>query len=79
MQIRKLWEVRPQDLILMRTVIGMDGDVVSHLNPAVAGEEFRYLHSLHDQSVDVSVRFWKELIGILSDFVTIVVDRIFAR
>jgi hypothetical protein len=77
MQIRKLWEVRPKDVILMRTVIGIDGDVIAHVNPAFSGQEFSYLHRLHDQCVEVSVGFWKELIGILSDFVTIVVDKVF--
>jgi len=73
MQIRKYWEIRPEDGVLMRTVIGMDGDVVTHINPAIVGENFKNLHQLHDQSVATSVRFWKELAGILSDFVNNVI------
>jgi hypothetical protein len=73
MQIRKYWEIRPEDGVLMRTVIGMDGDVVVHINPAIVGEDFKNLHQLHDQSVATSVRFWKELAGILSDFVNNVI------
>ncbi len=69
MQIRKYWEIRPGDGVLMRTVIGMDGDVVAHINPAIVGEDFKNLHQLHDQSVATSVQFWKELVGILADFV----------
>lgn len=79
MQIRKLWEIRPDDEILMRTVISMDGDVITQINPDYAGADFTYLHTLHDQSIKVSVAFWKELIGILSDFITNLLDRISLR
>ena len=79
METRKYWEVLPQDEILMRTVIGMDGDVITHINPTYAFPEFAHLHKLHDQSVSVSVGFWKELVGILYDFVTLVVDKLFFR
>ena len=79
MQIRKYWEIRPEDGVLMRTVIGMDGDVVAHINPAIAGEDFKNLHQLHDQSVATSVKFWGELAGILSDFVNNVIKSVVAR
>jgi len=77
MEIRKLWELRPGDEILMRTVISMDGDVLAQINPDYAGEEFAYLHKLHGESVQVSVSFWKDLVGILSDFLNNLVDRFF--
>jgi hypothetical protein len=76
MQIRKFWEVRPQDRVIMRTVIGMDGDVIAHIDPKVSGEDFDYLHKLHEQSVATSVGFWSELVGIVKDFVTTAVNAI---
>jgi hypothetical protein len=79
MQIRKFWEVRPQDGIFLRTVIGMDGDVIVHVDPRIGGPEFVYLHKLHEQSVKTSVDFWKELVGILTDFVSKAVNAAFFR
>ena len=79
MQIRKFWEVRPQDEVFLRTVIGMDGDVVVHVDPRINGPEFAYLHKLHEQSVKTSVDFWKELVGILTDFVSKAVNAAFSR
>ena len=54
MRIRKEWELRPGDEIYMRTVIGMDGDVVALVNPDFAGERYAHLHKLHDESVEAS-------------------------
>ena len=79
MQIRKFWEVRPQDEVFLRTVIGMDGDVVVHVDPRIDRPEFAYLHKLHEQSVQTSVNFWKELVGILTDFVSKAVNAAFSR
>jgi hypothetical protein len=79
MQIRKFWEVRPQDGVIMRTVIGMDGDVIAHIDPKVSGQDFDYLHKLHEQSVAASVGFWSELVGIVKDFVSTAVNAIVFR
>lgn len=79
MQIRKFWEVRPQDGVIMRTVIGMDGDVIAHIDPKVSGKDFDYLHKLHEQSVAASVGFWSELVGIVKDFVSTAVNAIVFR
>jgi len=79
MQIRKYWEVRPQDGVFMRTVIGMDGDVIAHVDPRVGGPEFAYLHKLHEQSVNTSVNFWKELVGIVTDLVSTTISSAFSR
>ena len=79
MQIRKFWEVRPQDEIILRTVIGMDGDVVVHIDPKIQGPEFAHLSKFHEQSVKTSINFWKELVGILTDFVTTAVNTAFSR
>jgi hypothetical protein len=79
MQIRKFWEVRPQDGVIMRTVIGMDGDVIAHIDPRVSGKDFDYLHKLHEQSVATSVGFWSELVGIVKDFVSTAVNAIVLR
>ena len=79
MQIRKFWEVRPQDGVIMRTVIGMDGDVIAHIDPRVSGKDFDYLHKLHEQSVATSVGFWSELVGIVKDFVSTAVNAIVFR
>lgn len=79
MQIRKFWEVRPQDGVYMRTVIGMDGDVIAHIDPTVGGQEYSYMHTLHEKSVSASIDFWKELVGILSDFVSTTINSAFFR
>ena len=44
LQVRKLWEVRPGDRIIMRTTIGLDGDVTTHIDPTFTGSDYKFLH-----------------------------------
>jgi hypothetical protein len=64
--IRKIWEVGVQE-IAIQTVIQMDGDVITRVQPQYACVKNDELHSLHNQAVNTSIHFWKELIGIVND------------
>lgn len=67
LQIRKIWEIGT-DVIVMQTVVQLDGDVVTRIRPDHLTEQDKYLQQLHEYSVKLSVDFWKQLIEILSDF-----------
>ena len=66
-KIRKIWEMGVEE-IAVQTVIQMDGDVITRIQPKHAREKNDQLYSLHNQGVNASVSFWKELIGLAKDF-----------
>ncbi len=67
--IRKIWEVG-LDEIAMQTVIQIDGDVVTRIEPqyAKSDDKSKVLREIHERSVTVSLAAWKELIGLVKDF-----------
>lgn len=65
--IRKVWEVGVEEIAL-QTVIQLDGDVVTRVNPRFVKGNNEALYEIHNQSVSVSIRSWKELIGVVKDF-----------
>lgn len=64
--IRKAWELGVEEIV-MQTVIQLDGDVVTRIQPHLADENHRMLHAIHNQNVSVAVQFWNQLIGIVVD------------
>ncbi len=67
--IRKIWEVGLEE-IAMQTIIQLDGDVVTRIQPRFADERSTILHHLHSESVNISLEFWGELIRIVKEFFT---------
>jgi len=65
--IRKVWEMGVEEIAL-QTVIQLDGDVMTRVNPKYTTGESKVVHEIHNQGVSVSLRFWKELIGVMKDF-----------
>ena len=65
--LRKVWEVGVEE-ITMQTVIQLDGDVVTRVQPRHVKGQSESLYEIHSQSVSVSIRSWKELIGVVKDF-----------
>ena len=64
--IRKAWELGVEE-IAMQTIIQLDGDVVTRIQPKYAQEGNNILYKIHNQGIGVSVSFWKELVGIVKD------------
>lgn len=65
--IRKIWEMGLEE-IAMQTIIQLDGDVLTRVQPRYADEKSGMLHHIHNESVHISFRFWGELIGIVKVF-----------
>jgi hypothetical protein len=76
MLVRKAWEIGTET-VYSQTVIQLDGDVITRVAPSKADE--KALLELHRVNVDVSVSFWKTLVGIVSDSLGALLDRIGGR
>lgn len=70
--IRKAWEMGTEE-IAMQTVIQLDGDVVTRVQPKYAENRLAPIHEIHRENVRVSVEFWKELVQLVKDFFTSIV------
>ncbi|MDM8515986.1 hypothetical protein QUF76_07290 [Desulfobacterales bacterium HSG16] len=73
--IRKIWEMGLEE-IAMQTLIQLDGDVLTRIQPKYAKKNFTIVHDLHNQSVATSMKFWGQLIGILQDFFSAMASKI---
>jgi len=65
--IRKVWELGVEEIAL-QTVIQLDGDVITRVNPRYLTSDNQVVQEIHDQTVSVSLRYWKVLIDTLKDF-----------
>ncbi|MBI2857476.1 MAG: hypothetical protein HYX90_00240 [Chloroflexi bacterium] len=65
--IRKVWEIGTE-VIAIQTVIQLDGDVVTRINPDYALIEKKMIHDIHHDQVNFSLQAWKELVGLVRDF-----------
>jgi len=66
-KIRKIWEMGVEE-IAIQTVIQMDGDVITRVQPKHARAKNNELYGFHNLGVNTCISFWKELIGIVKDF-----------
>ncbi len=66
--IRKAWELGTLE-IAMQTVIQIDGDVVTRIQPDYAKEINNSLRDIHNQGVTTSIKFWKALVSLVNDFI----------
>lgn len=56
--IRKAWEIGTE-IILMQTVIQIDGDVVNRFQTGMDSADRAPLHMLHAGAVDISLKYWR--------------------
>ena len=63
--IRKAWDIGTE-IVLMQTVIQIDGDVVNRFQAGIDTSAKAPLHSLHVSAVDVSLRYWRWLVDAMS-------------
>jgi hypothetical protein len=74
--IRKIWELGVEE-VAVQTIIQMDGDVVTRVQPKYVSSNNEVIFRMHNQGVATSVSFWKELIGIVKDFFNTIVRMFF--
>ncbi len=51
--------------VLIQTVIGMDGDVTTRISKSFAEQPITIIHQVHQQSISISVEYWKSLIQVV--------------
>ena len=64
---RKIWEMGLEQ-VAMQTVIQIDGDVVTRLQPRFAVDTTSAVHKVHNESVRMALDVWGQIIGIVKDF-----------
>jgi hypothetical protein len=67
--LRKAWEIGTDEVVLQPTV-ALDGDVIFRVDSRYSTEAKRMLFELHDQSVSVAMRTWKDVVGAAVDLMT---------
>ena len=67
--IRKEWELGIEE-IAMKTVIQLDGDVITRVQESYATADHATVHELHNVGVKTSLAFWKTLVDIVESFVS---------
>lgn len=65
--IRKAWEIGTE-VIVMQTMIQLDGDVVTRIDPAYVTAEKETIRRIHSDSVTLSLKAWDQLIGLVKEF-----------
>lgn len=61
-KVRKIWEVGTE-LVLMQSVIQLEGDVVTRFSPLLFAKENERVIDIHQQAIKTSTRMWSVLIG----------------
>lgn len=61
--IRKAWELGIEE-IAMKTVVQLDGDVITRVQSNYATEAYAAVHKLHNTGISTSLAFWEMLADI---------------
>ena len=70
--LRKIWEIGTEEIV-MQTVIHLDGDVMTRVQPRWAGPAGQGVLAIHNTSVHTATSYWKLLVETLRAFVESVV------
>jgi hypothetical protein len=73
--LRKIWEIGAEEIV-MQTVIHIDGDVMTRIQPRWAGPDGRSLLAIHSASVATATSYWRLLVDTLRAFVEGVVGMV---
>lgn len=67
--IGKIWELGTE-VIAMQTIVQIDGDVITRLNPNFM-DEARYpkLHDYHTQGVNIALKHWSDLVQVAKELI----------
>lgn len=75
-QIRKAWDIGTE-IVLMQTVIQIDGDVVNRFQKGIDDVSHAQLHALHAGAVDLSFKYWRWMIDALAKMASASVAALF--
>ena len=74
--VRKLWELG-LETIAIQTIIELDGDVTTRIQPQYSTDDNATLHKLHHSSVDLSYNYWLSLIKLIGEVFNTVLKNVF--
>jgi hypothetical protein len=67
--IRKVWELGTE-VIAMQTIIQLDGDVITRINPSFMNEtRYPKLQSYHNQALAVALEHWSDLVTVAKELI----------
>jgi hypothetical protein len=67
--VRKLWEVGTE-VIVMQTIVQVDGDVISRLNPIILEDEtYPKLQEYHQTGINIALDHWAGLVSVAKELV----------
>jgi hypothetical protein len=76
--IRKVWDIGVE-VVLLQTVIQIDGDVVNRFQSGMDDPAKAQLHALHASAVDLSFKYWRWMIDALGRIAGETVSSLFGR
>ena len=62
-QIRKIWEIGTET-VLVQSVIDIEGDVLTRINPEVARGSKPHVLEIHQTGIETSMKMWSSLIAV---------------
>ena len=62
-QIRKIWEIGTET-VLVQTVIDIEGDVLTRINPLVAEGTRPHVLEIHQSGIETSMKMWGNLVAV---------------
>jgi hypothetical protein len=62
--VRKIWDIGTET-VFMQTLIQIDGDVVTRIQKGLPKTKQKLILKVHERGVDVSMRYWESLFGIV--------------
>jgi hypothetical protein len=62
--VRKIWDIGTET-VFMQTLIQIDGDVVTRIQRGLPKSKQKLILRVHERGVDVSMRYWETLFGIV--------------
>ncbi len=69
MSIRKIWELGTE-VIAMQTIVQIDGDVITRLNPNFLDEtKYPRLYDYHNKGVNIALAHWSTLVSVAKELI----------
>lgn len=73
-KVKRYYDLGNEEII-MQTRVGIDGDVVTRIGRDFANNPKQLVIDIHDKHTNLSVNYWKSLIGIVKDLVSGIVRK----
>ena len=67
-KIKRMFDLGTENIVL-QTRFGLDGDVVTRIGEDFAKQPKQVVLAIHDKQTDLTVNYWKSLVGMIKDFV----------